>query len=60
MVAADVVRETLTQPTKLLLDQKGKEALLEKGLGDGIGGQPTVWEPRGLIVLWASCPPSLK
>lgn len=54
------VGQTPTQPTKLLFDQKGKEALLEQGLGDGIGGQHRVWEPRGLIVLWVSCPPSLK
>lgn len=59
VVAADVVGETPNEPTKLL-DQKGKEALLEKGLGNSIRGQHTVWEPRGLTVFWASCPPSLK
>lgn len=60
VVAAGAVGETHTQANKLLLDQKGKEALLEKGPGGGIWGQHTVWEPRGLLVLWTSCPPSLK
>lgn len=43
VVAADIVGE-------LLPDEQGKKPSW-RGLGDGVAGQHTIWEPRGLIEL---------
>lgn len=65
VVAADTVGETPAQPPELLPDEQGKKPSW-RGLGEGVAGQHTIWEPRGLIELpnldtpLGLVPPSLK